>query len=60
MCTAGPQAPTLAERSPARALRQIGWLANRVNTLNGRRYGDDPTIMAFNLANEVCVVALGV
>lgn len=25
---------------------------NRVNSVNGRRYGDDPTIMAWQLANE--------
>lgn len=27
-------------------------LLHRTNTLNGRRYGDDPTILAWNLLNE--------
>lgn len=27
-------------------------LLHRVNTFNGRRYGDDPTILAWNLLNE--------
>ena len=27
-------------------------LANRVNTINGKKYKDDPTIMAWNLINE--------
>lgn len=27
-------------------------LVNRVNTVNGRRYGDDPTIFAWELTNE--------
>ena len=33
-----------------KALAQL--LVNRVNTVNGRRYGDDPAIFAWELANE--------
>ena len=30
----------------------IAFLAHRVNTYNGKRYADDSTIMAWNVANE--------
>ena len=30
----------------------VGVLVNRVNSINGRKYKDDPTIMAWNLINE--------
>jgi len=30
----------------------INTITNRKNTINGRRYGDDPTIMSYNLLNE--------
>ena len=32
--------------------QHISFIANRVNSINGRKYADDPTIMAWNLANE--------
>ncbi|BGP13851.1 hypothetical protein JCM10213v2_001789 [Rhodosporidiobolus nylandii] len=31
----------------------IDFLLNRVNTINGRRYGDDPTILAWETGNEM-------
>jgi len=32
--------------------RHIAFLLSRTNTLNGKVYGQDPTVMAWNLANE--------
>ena len=32
--------------------RYVDYLLNRRNTVNGRRYADDPTVMAWQLANE--------
>jgi mannan endo-1,4-beta-mannosidase len=32
--------------------QHISFMAARVNSINGRKYADDPTIMAWNLANE--------
>lgn len=31
----------------------IDFLVNRINSINGRRYGDDPTILAWETGNEV-------
>ncbi|GAA6044812.1 hypothetical protein NBRC10513_004659 [Rhodotorula toruloides] len=31
----------------------IDFLVNRVNSINGRRYGDDPTILAWETGNEM-------
>ncbi|GAA5938222.1 hypothetical protein JCM3775_002920 [Rhodotorula graminis] len=31
----------------------IDFLTNRVNSINGRRYGDDPTILAWETGNEM-------
>ncbi|WP_020619236.1 glycoside hydrolase 5 family protein [Paenibacillus daejeonensis] len=33
--------------------RYIGTIVNRLNTCNGKRYKDDPTIMAWELGNEL-------
>ena len=32
--------------------RHISAMINRVNTINGRRYGDDPAVFGWNLMNE--------
>jgi mannan endo-1,4-beta-mannosidase len=39
---------------PCRAgyMKQLGLVVGRINKLNGRKYTDDPTIMAWELANE--------
>ena len=40
--------------SPARSFKLIiDFLTNRVNSINGRRYGDDPTILAWETGNEM-------
>ena len=31
---------------------RLEWLLRRQNSLNGRVYGDDPTVLAFELCNE--------
>lgn len=33
-------------------MNMINTITNRRNSINSRRYGDDPTIMAYNLVNE--------
>jgi hypothetical protein len=41
------------ERARAAYREFLGWLLERRNTVNGRRYKDDPTILAWELGNDL-------
>jgi hypothetical protein len=53
-CAPGQSLLAFYTQAPCRQLYQayVTYVLNRVNTYNGRRYKDDPTVFAWELANE--------
>lgn len=52
--TLGRRAQLNLSSTHARSFKLIiDFLLNRVNSINGRRYGDDPTILAWETGNEM-------
>ncbi len=53
-CAPGGSERTFYESGACRSLYKsyVAYVLNRVNTYNGRRYKDDPTVFAWELANE--------
>lgn len=50
----GRQLPFFKDRTMIDAYKTlISQLLNRVNTINGRRYGSDPTVLAWQTGNEM-------